>query len=364
MKLEFLSRLSKPTVVFVGFILLALIGAVDFSTGVEISFSVFYLIPISIVTWYTNKNLGIIIAFLATVMWVYADMRDPSMYSSPAIPYWNGLVRFSFFSIVVLLIYEIKTFKDQLQEVVREKTSDLMTEIIERKKTADELRYKSEQLSELTKRLLSIREEENTRIAREIHDELGQSLTAIKMELMWICKKSTNNPKLVQSLLLIGDTVDDTIKNVRKISASLRPKLLDQLGFLPAIEWQIKEFSRRTKIKCDIDVNGDEIELNTTAASTLFRIFQESLTNIARHSNASRIKLSLESNGNDSLIMKIKDNGVGIPKSFDKKEESLGILGMKERAQSLGGVLSIEKIANGGTEVKVSIPKSLHLKYD
>jgi signal transduction histidine kinase len=365
MKLDFFNRLSKPAVVFIGLITLAVIGAVDFSTGVEISFSVFYLIPIYIVTWNSNRNLGILTAFLATVMWVVSDMRDPSMYSSPAIPYWNGLVRFSFFTIVVLLIHEIKTFKENLEDKVKEKTYDLVREINERQKTTDELRYKTEQLSELTKRLQNIREEENTRIAREIHDELGQSLTAIKMELMWICKKNTNNPKMVQSLLSIGNTVDDTIKNVRKISSALRPKLLDQLGFLPAIEWQINEFSRRTKIKCDLDVLNEKIELNLFAASTLFRIFQESLTNIARHSNASKIKLSLALNGNDSLVMKIKDNGIGISNGLNGgKKHSLGILGMTERAQSLGGTLSVEKIPGGGTEVMVRIPAALHLKYD
>ena len=363
MKLDYLNSLSKPTIVFTGLILLALIGLMDFITGVEISFSVFYLVPISIVTWYTNKNFGLALSVLGTAMWVFADIQELSRYASPAIPYWNGLVRFSFFTIVVILISELKTFKDNLEEKVAEKTSDLIKEINERKKTTDELKHKSEHLSDLTKRLQNVREEENTRIAREIHDELGQSLTAIKMELMWICKKNSNNSKLVQGLLLICETVDDTIKNVRKISANLRPKVLDQLGFLPAIEWQVKAFSRRTKIKCELDINSN-LELNPIASSTLFRIFQESLTNIARHSKASKIKLSLEVNGNDSLIMRIKDNGVGISNGFNSKKPSLGILGMKERALSLGGFLNVEKIPNGGTEVTVNIPITKHLKHD
>ncbi|MCI0448881.1 MAG: sensor histidine kinase [Chlorobi bacterium] len=363
MKLDYLNITGKSKVFFIGFILLALIGSIDFITGVEISFSVFYLIPISIVTWYSNKNLGLILSVLGTAMWVIADIQDLSRYASPAIPYWNGLVRFSFFTIIVLLIHEIKAFKDNLEEKVKEKTADLLKEINERKKTTDELKNKTEQLSELTKRLQNVREEENARIAREIHDELGQSLTAIKMELMWICKKNSNNPKLVQSLLLISETVDDTIKNVRKISANLRPKLLDQLGFLPAIEWQVKEFSKRTKIKCDLDINGT-IELNPFASSALFRIFQESLTNVARHSEASRVKLSLEVKDNNSLEIKIKDNGIGISNGFNSKKTSLGILGMKERAQSLGGILSVAEAPDGGTEVSVRIPINEHLKYD
>jgi signal transduction histidine kinase len=157
--------------------------------------------------------------------------------------------------------------------------------------------------------------------------------------------------------------VDDTIKNVRKISANLRPKLLDQLGFLPAIEWQVKEFSKRTKIKCDFDIVNYNIELNPFAASTLFRIFQESLTNITRHSKASKVIFSIRVNGNDSLIMKITDNGVGFNGTVGQKP-SLGILGMKERAQSLGGNLSINSVRSGGTEVVVNIPLTKHLKYD
>jgi signal transduction histidine kinase len=364
MRLDYLNSIGTPALVFIGLILLVLIGLIDFLTGVEISFSVFYLIPISIVTWYTNKNLGLALSVLGTAMWVFADMQELSRYTSPAIPYWNGVVRFSFFTIVVLLINELKVFKENLEEKVKEKTSDLINEINERRKTADELRYKSEQLSELTKRLQNIREEENTRIAREIHDELGQSLTAIKMEIMWISKKNSKDAKLVHNLLLIGETIDDTIKSLRKISSNLRPKLLDQLGFLPAIEWQLKEFSRRTKIKCDLDAFNYDIELNLLASSALFRIFQESLTNIARHSKATKVKLSLEVNGNESLVMKICDNGVGVSNGVSEEKPSLGILGMNERAQSLGGVLRVNKVHEGGTEVFVRIPIAEHLKND
>jgi signal transduction histidine kinase len=362
MKFDFLDKRTRPVIILLGVATTLLISFLDYITSIEISFSVFYLIPIAIVTWYTNRNLGILFCAVCAGLWLLADAQDFGRYTSPAIPYWNALVRLAFFVIVTILLNEIKTFKGSLEKLVEEKTANLQNEITRRTKTEEELKYKTEVLSSLTKSLQNIREEESTKIAREIHDELGQALSAINIELMWLIKKYPGETAYNQKLMQVSEIVEETIKNVRRISSSLRPKLLDQLGFLPAIEWQMKEFERRTRIKCDMDIENEEIRLNPIASSTMFRIFQESLTNIARHSGATRAALSFDS-GTDSLTMIIKDNGTGFSSDYRKKH-SLGIVGMQERAHSLGGVLEIDKYPGGGTQVTVNIPLKRNLADD
>lgn len=363
MKVDFLDKRSKPVIVLIGVITTALVLLVDYITSIEVSISVFYLIPIAMVTWYTTRNLGILFSVLCAALWLLADSQNFERYSGSAIPYWNALVRFAFFLIVTILLNEIKKFKGNLESLVEEKTASLKEEIIRRTQTEGELKYKTEVLSSLTKSLQNIREEESTKIAREIHDELGQALSAINIELMWLVKKYPAETAYNEKLMQVSEIVEETIKNVRRISASLRPKLLDQLGFLPAIEWQMKEFERRTRIKCDMDIENEEIKLNPIASSTLFRIFQESLTNIARHSGATRAALSFDSS-TDKLTMIIKDNGSGISGDYKNKRHSLGIVGMQERAQSLGGVLEIDKYPGGGTQVIVNIPLKRNLADD
>jgi signal transduction histidine kinase len=363
MKIDFLDKANKTAIVAVGIITTVIITALDYITSVEISFSVFYLIPISIVTWYLNKKAGLVFSVLCAALWMLADSQNFARFSSPAIPYWNALVRLCFFIIVTILLGEIKAFKGNLENLVEEKTRSLKEEIIRRIKTEDELKYKTEVLSSLTKSLQNIREEESTKIAREIHDELGQALSAVKIELMWLVKKYPGDTVYNRKIMQVSEIVEETIKNVRRISASLRPKLLDQLGFLPAIEWQLKEFERRTRIKCELDIENDNIKLNPIASSTMFRIFQESLTNIARHSRATRAELSLD-NKSDILTMTIKDNGIGFSKDYKNKKHSLGIVGMQERAHSLGGVLNIDKYPGGGTQVIVNIPLTPNMIHD
>jgi signal transduction histidine kinase len=363
MKLDYLNKAGTPVIVLLSILLTAFVAAIDYITSVEVSISVFYLAPISLVTWYSGRKIGLVFCVFCAGLWLLADSQDFSRYSSNAIPYWNALVRLIFFVVVTVLLYEIKNFKGNLEQLVEEKTRNLTEEITKRTKTEYELQYKSEALSRLTKKLQSVREEESTYIAREIHDELGQALSAIKIELMWFLKKYPMGSKQSEKIKQISEIVDETIKNVRRISASLRPKLLDQLGFLPAIEWQVKEFEKRTRIKCELDIDSEDLKLSPIASSTLFRIFQESLTNIARHSGATKAEFKLDRN-QDILTMVISDNGKGFSNNYKNNKHSLGIIGMEERAHSLGGVIDIDKHPAGGTKVKINIPLRKNLVND
>ncbi len=216
-----------------------------------------------------------------------------------------------------------------------------------------------EQLRRLSAHLQNAREEERTRIAREIHDELGQALTGLKMDISWINKKmlvnENENEPFINKLKTMSNLVDATIKTVRKISSELRPGVLDYLGLSAAIEWQAQEFQNRTGIYCNIITLPKDMELDQERSTAIFRIFQETLTNVTRHAEATQIDVRMEIQGN-KLILMISDNGKGITDSEIKNTRSFGLLGMRERTHLLGGEFSIKGIPNLGTTVTVEIP--------
>jgi len=235
----------------------------------------------------------------------------------------------------------------------------VVRDVDRRKKVETELRSSHKQLRALAERLQTVREEERTRIAREIHDELGGAMTGLKMDIAWISKK-LNELQLVNIDQILGRVdmmcglMDATIQTVRRISAELRPGMLDDLGLLATIQWQAKEFERRTNISCRVRSETETMKLDEGIATGLFRIFQEALTNVARHSNASIVETILAVNDQE-VTMSIKDNGRGITDEQIQSIKSLGLLGMRERAQMIGGTCDIHPFMDGGTEVRVRI---------
>jgi len=215
------------------------------------------------------------------------------------------------------------------------------------------------QLRELTKHIQTIQEEERAHIAREIHDELGQRLTGIKMDLSWIKNKiPDSNETVLKRIKSLNLLIDDTVQSVRKISSELHPAILDDLGLKAAMEWQISEFNRRSDARCDLVMNEDEFDFDPFREKAIFRIMQESLTNIMRHANADKVSVILAKN-EDGILFSIKDNGVGIKNYNEKTQTSFGILSMKERAHSLGGILSISSKLNKGTNINLFIPNQM-----
>ncbi|MFH1437810.1 MAG: PAS domain S-box protein [Pseudomonadota bacterium] len=229
-------------------------------------------------------------------------------------------------------------------------------DITERKRAEEELRTSREQLRDLSAHTISVRETERTNIAREIHDELGQNLTALKMDLSWLAKKLPRTPKA-----LIGKTrdmarlVNATIRTVRRVSTELRPGLLDDLGLAAAIEWQAGEFQKRTGIKCDLVVRPEEIVIDRDRSTAIFRIFQEALTNVARHAGAKKVTASLRKRAGN-LVLKVEDNGKGITRKQVSDSKSFGLIGMRERAHFWGGKVTVRGAKGRGTTVAVSIP--------
>lgn len=222
----------------------------------------------------------------------------------------------------------------------------------------EELKNSREELRRLSAYIQSAREEERTRISREIHDELGQSLTGLKMDLSWLEKKfSSNEVKsniIFDKINSMSQLIDSTINTVRKISSELRPGVLDYLGLPAAIEWQSQDFQKRTGIICKIISLPNEIKLTQDLSTAVFRIFQETLTNVARHSEANLVEISLAKNENN-LLLSIKDNGRGITAAELHNIKSLGLVGMRERTELFGGEFKITGTKEG-TVVLVKIP--------
>lgn len=239
----------------------------------------------------------------------------------------------------------------------------ILFDITERKRVEEELKNSHEQLRDFAEHIEVVREEERIWIAREIHDELGQILTGLKMDIFWLDKKLAGiNTGDSRSLLSertqsMKDLIDTTIQTVRKISTKLRPGILNDLGLLAAVEWQAAEFQNRMGMKCEISSNIDGIDLDERRSSAIFRIFQELLTNVTRHANATAVSISLKER-NGHLTLRVKDNGRGISEKESANVKSLGILGMRERALLLGGKFSIKGTPGKGTTATVKIPLS------
>ena len=229
--------------------------------------------------------------------------------------------------------------------------------ITERKRAEEKLRQSHQELRNLFNHLQTVREEERTRIAREVHDELGQTLTALKIDLSWVEKKLPKNQKLLlKKTRSMAGLMDQTIQNVQRISSELRPEVLDVLGLSEAIEWHAQEFQKRTGIRCDLNLSFRDIDFEPDLGTALFRILQETLTNVARHAKASKIAIKFcEDNGN--MVLQIADNGKGISESQISDPKSLGLLGMKERALLWDGEVQIRGSQGQGTTITVRIPR-------
>ncbi|QHE86232.1 PAS domain-containing sensor histidine kinase [Hydrogenophaga sp. BPS33] len=231
----------------------------------------------------------------------------------------------------------------------------VINDITQHTREKKELQRSRRTLREFSARMVEAREEERRRIARELHDELGQRLTALKLEMI-ACQRDQPHTSLSERTQLMLDMLDETMASTRRISMDLRPPMLDDLGLPEAIDWQLKEFMRRTGIKSHARLDVGVREISPNQAITLYRIVQEALTNIARHARATQVLVEFKNDG-QALLLTIQDNGVGFPKGTRTRSAgSFGLLGIRERVLMLGGHLSVGNSHDGGARLVVQVP--------
>lgn len=228
-------------------------------------------------------------------------------------------------------------------------------DITDLKETEARLRNSRRQMRALVARLETIREEDRTRIARELHDQIGQLLTALRIEILGVATHPPDRPEeLVEKARCMSEIVNSTIQSVREICAELRPAMLDDLGLCVAIAWHAKEFEKRTGITCKL-ASPEEVELDSARSTAVFRIVQEALTNVVRHAQATRVQIAMERK--DGVFeLEVVDNGRGIDCQEISRGTSLGLLGIRERVQVFGGQAEISGAPGQGTSVRVRIP--------
>jgi signal transduction histidine kinase len=265
---------------------------------------------------------------------------------------------------------ELHDLSRRLEQRVAERTAELATanqkltrEIAKRGKTTEQLRMLTEKLRALSASAQSAREEEGTRIAREIHDELGSALTTLKWDtegLLELASREGSYPasrKVIKKLEAMKSLTDSTIRTVQRIASEIRPSILDDFGLIAAIESQAQQFQSRTGITSSFESTLNAVNLNPDQSNAVFRIFQEALTNILRHANATRVNITAEAQAGHFVLI-VRDNGKGITDEAKSRPLSLGLLGMEERARFIAGKLTITGATGKGTTVTLRVPIS------
>jgi PAS domain S-box-containing protein len=252
--------------------------------------------------------------------------------------------------------FPIEAAISQVEVADRKLHTIILRDITERAQAEEELRTSREELRALAGRLLSVREDERARIAQDLHDTLGQSVTGLKLDLAWLATRlPAGQTPLREKLEASQALADSTIQTVRRICTELRPSVLDELGLVAALEWQAREFQGRTGIWCECIAEQPDITVEPEASTALFRICQEALTNVARHAHATRVRIIVREEAG-TLVLTVADNGRGIPEPERTNRTSLGLLGMRERALQVRGEISIVGRPGEGTTVTVRVP--------
>ena len=232
----------------------------------------------------------------------------------------------------------------------------ILRDVTERVRADAELRRSRDELRELAAAAISVREQEKSRVARELHDELAQALTALKMDVNWLKERlPAGQQPLLSKVESMQDMLDTTVKATRRISSDLRPLMLDDLGLIPAAEWLVNNFTQRSGIECGFSVDPPDLALQDPHATAIFRILQESLTNVARHARASRVDVTLDGSDGE-LTLRVRDNGCGFAAGDPRKPNSFGLLGLRERAYLLDGEVTVDTAPGRGAVIEVRIP--------
>jgi signal transduction histidine kinase len=341
---------------FLSLVWVFLIGVIDYITGVEISISIFYLMPIAYAAWFIGKRVGIVIAIASVVTWGCAELLWNIRYSSPSVPYWNAAFLLSVFIIIVFLISKIKTLKEHLEDRIQERTASLSGEIQERKKAEEKVLNYQKDLQMLIQRLSLLEEQKRKQLSEELHDNIGQTLALSKIKLVSL-QQSTSGTAMSSELGEIRELMEQSIQFTRSLSFELSLPILHKLGFVEALKWLCEHFDEKYGIMVKFNHNDNLTQVKGETSILIFKTIRELLRNIAKHAHTRMAEIAITSVGKN-LRIEIKDEGVGFDTSEDDyhNNRGLGLFIVKERINYLGGTLEITSNPKCGTHCTILIP--------
>jgi signal transduction histidine kinase len=337
-----LEQRPRSNIVFVSVGLLVLIGIVDYITGFEILFSVFYLVAVGLAAWYVGRGFGLVMSFLSVVVWIGGDLAAGAHYRSPFIPIWNALILMAFYFIVVWLVTSLRSLQRDLESRVQQRTLALRREMAERQRLEEEI--------------LQVSEDEQRRIGHELHDSLCQHLTATALACQVLGERlaAKSLPETADAGKVV-ELIEEGICLARNFARGLYPVEMEAEGLMAAFQELANNVTHAGRSRCVFECDAPVLIHDDAAATHLYRIAFEAVRNALQHGKPSRIGISLsERNGN--VTLSIEDDGVGLP---DNKTESkgLGVRIMAYRAAMIGGTFALEPAPTGGTIVTCSLPK-------
>ena len=355
-----LNNNKENQIIFFSIILALGIFLFDLSAPLGIAAAVPYSAVILLSLWLPEKRNTIIAGTGVTVLTILGIFLSPAG-DVPAVFLINRVLSLIVIWTSAIFVLKYKHSLEVIQEhaeALNRANMDLINQSKELKRSNEELEKSRQKFRNLSAHLQDLREAERKYIAAELHDELGGLFTAIKMELSLMTSNTPGNQEKLrragESLVKLADT---GIETVRRISMELRPEILDHLGLISAIQWYMSEFQKRARIRCKCLLSKEDIQMNKNRTTAVFRILQEAMTNVARHSEATKVTVEVKKD-EDTVTMKIEDNGKGINEEKINDPFSFGLLGMQERTLYLGGELKISGTPNKGTRVMATIPIS------
>jgi len=341
--LERLERRSRPFLVLAGLVVLVVIGLIDYLTGFEMLFSVFYLLEVGLAAWFVGKGFGLLMSVLSVLVWIGGDLAAGARYSNPLIPAWNALILMVFYFIVVWLLTSLRALHQDLEARVRQRTQALTREMAERQRLEEEI--------------LRVSEREQRRIGHDLHDNLCQHLTgtALAGQVLGERLAAKSLPEAADACKVV-ELVEEGIALARNLARGLYPVEMEAEGLMAAFQELADNTTHGTRIRCVFECNTPVLMHDDAAATHLYRIAQEAVRNAIQHGKPKRIGITLmEQNG--LVTLTVEDDGIGLPETT-QKSGGLGIRIMAHRAAMIGGSFTIEPAPTGGTIVNCSIPKT------
>jgi signal transduction histidine kinase len=334
--LERMERWPRPAVLLLAFVILLVVAVADYLTGVELSFSIFYLVAISLTAWFVGRGAGILVSIISVTCWLAGDLAAGALYSSHFVPWWNAVITLSFYFAMVTTLSSLRKLHRELEARVRERTSALSSEIAERER--------------LEKALLSVSEREQRRIGHDLHDTLCQHLLATALSGQVLAEKlSAKSQAEAADAVRLVRFIEDGIEMARNIARGLAPIELNTEGLMDAFRELARTTSERFKINCRFEPHGCAILGKPEIAENLFRIAQEAVTNAVKHGRAQNVTISLTADDSGDVELGVRDDGGGLPEA-PPAHRGMGLGIMRHRAAMIGAQFDARRI-NGGSLV-------------